>query len=172
MTVWRIPPPVRGGPAAAGNLGVERWLCGVAASYEKWPQGEYTFQLPDWGLPVLVAHEDRRVVSSGEPAPGDVGAARRFAEVDGLGVVVLLELSADYPSLLRDLAEERRTGLSVTAYVDPPPDGGPAWVYFSEVSLTEHPRDPLARVVSSGHLALGDWASLTGELAPAGRAVC
>lgn len=172
MTVWRIPPPVRGGPAAAGNLGVERWLCGVAASYEKWPEDRFAFRLPVCGLPVYVGHEEKRIVSSGEPAPGDVGVARRFAEVEDLGVIVLIEIGADYPSLLRDLTEERRTGLSVCAYLDPAPDGGPVRVYFSEVSLTEHPRDRLARVVSTGQLALDDWASLTGEPVPAGRAVC
>ncbi len=171
MTTWQMPPPARSGPAAAGSLGVERWLTGICASYERWPQGEYTFRLPPTGLPLYAGHQEQRIVSSGEPAPGDVGVARRFAEVDGLGVVVLLEVGADYPSLLWDIAESRRCGLSVTAYVDPPPDGGPAWVHFSEVSLTEHPRDPLARVVSTGALALADWTSLTGELAPAGR-VC
>lgn len=162
MTTWRIPPPGRSGPAPAGNS-AERWLCGIAASYEQWPPGEYRFQLPDWGLPVYADHREERHVSSGEPAPADVGAARKFHEIDGLGVVVLIEISADYPGLLRDVAERKRTGLSVCAHLDEPPIGGPAWVYFSEVSLTDHPRDPLARVVSTGRLALGDWEALTGE---------
>ena len=171
MTAWPVPPPARSGPAAAGSPGTERWLCGICASYEAWPPGEYTFRLPAVGLPLYVGHQAQRVVSSGEPAPGDVGACRRFAEVDGLGAVVLIEISADYPSLLWDVAE-RGAGLSVTAHLDEPPGGGPVWVYFSEVSLTGHPRDPLARVVSSGALALADWEALTGEPAPAGRAVC
>jgi hypothetical protein len=167
MTAWQVPPPARSGPAAAGSLGAQRWACGIAASYQEWPQAEYTFRPPDdIGLPVYVGHQETRIVTSGF-ADGSVGAARRFAEVPGLGVVVLLEIAG--LSVLRDIAEGKRCGLSVTAYVDPPPGGGPAWVYFSEISLTEHPRDPLARVVSSGALALSDWASLT---APAGRAVC
>lgn len=169
MTAWQIPPPARSGPDAAGNLGAERWACGIAASYQEWPQAEYTFRPPDdIGLPVYVGHQEKRIITSGF-ADGSVGAARRFAEVDDIGVIVLLEVAE--PSVLWDIAESRRCGLSVTAYVDPPPGGGPAWVYFSEVSLTEHPRDPLARVVSTGQLALSDWASLTGEPAPAGR-VC
>ncbi|HET9969820.1 MAG TPA: hypothetical protein VFQ68_16415 [Streptosporangiaceae bacterium] len=162
MTAWRIPPPARGAPAAAGKLSAERWLCGVAASYEEWPQAEYTFRLPGYGLPVYVGHEAERIVTSGF-VPGDVGAARRFAEIDGLGVVVLIEISADYPSLLWDVSAGKRCGLSVCAHIDEPPGGGQAWVYFSEVSLTEHPQDPRARVVSSGTLALQDWQDLAGE---------
>jgi hypothetical protein len=95
--------------------------------------------------------------------PGDVGAARRFAEVDGLGVICLIEIAADYAGVLWDVAEGRRNGLSVTAHLVEPPGGGLEWVYFSEVSLTSTPRDPLARVVSSGQLALDDWRTLTGE---------
>lgn len=171
MTTWQIPPPARSGPAATGNLSVERWLTGICATYERWPQDEYTFRLPPTGLPLYVSHEEERIVTSGF-APGDVGAARRFAEVDGLGIVVLIEVGADYPSLLWDVAEGRRNGLSIGYCTDEPPGGGPEWLYIREVSLTERPADPLARVVSCGAVALSDWEILTGERVPAGRAVC
>jgi len=135
---------------------VERWLCGVAASREQWPEDRYTFQLPCTGLPVHIDHQDLWACSSGM-VPGDVGAARRFAEVGGLGVVCLIEIAADHPAVLWDVAEGRRKGLSVTAHPVEPPGGGLEWVYFSEVSLTSTPRDPLARIVSSGQLALDNW---------------
>jgi hypothetical protein len=142
----------------------ERWACGVAASHQEWPPDRYTFQLTDIGRPVYLDHEPDWLGASGY-IPGDVGVCRRFAEVDGL-VIVLLEITA--PAVLLDLAAGKRTGLSVTAHLDPPPDGGPDWVYIAEVSLTSRPKDPLARVVSTGLLALRDWETLTGEAVAAG----
>jgi hypothetical protein len=164
MTAYWIPPPARSGPAVAGSgsLSVERWLCGVAASVEAWPPDRYTFQLPELGLPVHVDHAEQMFAPSGA-VDASIGTARRFAEVDGLGVICLIEIAADHPSVVWDVAEGRRNGLSVTAYPVEPPGGGLEWVYFSEVSLTSTPRDPLARIVSSGQLALGDWRTLTGE---------
>jgi hypothetical protein len=162
---YRVPVPARSGPAAAGSLSAEAWLCGVAASYEEWPQAEYTFRLPELALPVYVDHEEKQISSSGY-LPGDVGAARRFAEVDGLGVIVLIEIAADHPAILWDVAAGRRTGLSVSAHLDEPPGGGPTWVWFSEVSLTSRPADQLARVVSTGQLAFDDWRALTGQDPP------
>lgn len=162
--------PARSGPAAAGSPGVERWLTGLAASYERWPRDEYTFRLPPCAMPLYAGHQEQRIVSSGEPAPGDVGVVRLAAEVEDLGVIVLIEVGADYPSLLWDVTEGRRRGLSIGYCTDPPPGGGPEWLYIREVSLTERPADRLARVVSSGPLALSDWSALTGEPAPAGRA--
>lgn len=169
MTAWRIPPPARSGPAAAGSPGAERWLCGIAASYERWEPGRYSFRLPPCAVPLYAGHQEKRITISGEPAPGDVGVARRFAEVDGIGVVVLIEVAE--PSLLWDVAEGRRNGLSIGYCTDPPPGGGPELLYIREVSLTGHPADPLARVISQGKLALGDWVALACEGAPAGR-VC
>jgi hypothetical protein len=159
VTEYRIPVPLRAGTADPGSLGVERWACGVCASFEEWPEDRYTFVLPDIGRPVFVEHEAERLVTSGT-APGDVGVARRFADLDGL-IVCLLEISN--PSVMWDLSRGVRCGLSVTAHTDPPPDGGPEWVYIAEVSLCEHPKDVLARVVSLGEQGLRDWAVLTGE---------
>lgn len=165
MRQYRIPPPARLGAASgAGSVSVERWLCGLAATYDLWPRAEYTFRLPDIGRPVYVDHHEERVVSSGM-ADASVGVARRFAEIDGLRVVVLLEITS--PSVLWDVAEGRRNGLSISAHMDEPPGGGPEWVYIAEVSLTATPRDPRARVVSTGQLALRDWEVLTGEVVPA-----
>jgi hypothetical protein len=165
VTVYRIPPPARSGPAT-GNAGPEHWLCGIAASYERWPQPEYTFQIPPTGLPLYIGHEEKWIDSSGM-VPGEVGAARRFAEIDGVGLVTLIEVAADHATLLWDVAEGRRSGLSIGGCLDPPPGGGPEWLYIREVSLTEHPADPRARVISSGELALRDWEVLTGEHVPA-----
>jgi hypothetical protein len=163
VTVYRIPPPVRSGPAVPSSLGVERWACGVCASWEQWPADRFTFQLPDIGRPVFVEHREEMFVSSGMAA-ASVGTARRFAQVDGL-VIVLLEITE--PSVLWDLAEGKRNGLSIKAHMDPPPTGGADWTYIAEVSLTARPKDPLARVVSTGQVALDDWLSLTGEAVPA-----
>jgi hypothetical protein len=86
VTTYRIPPPARSGPATAAA--VERWLCGIAASYERWPREGYTFVIPPTGLPLYTGHEEQRFVTSGIVG-GDVGAARRFAEVDGVGLVTI-----------------------------------------------------------------------------------
>lgn len=161
MAVY-VPPPVRAGAADAGSLSAERWACGVAASSEEWPEDRFTWRLPEYGLPLRIDHEEEWIVPSGS-APGEVGAARRFADIGGL-VAVLLEITA--APVIWDLAEGRRRGLSVMAHVHEPPGGGPAWVYFSEVSLTSRPKDPLARVVSTGRLALADWRALTGDQGP------
>jgi len=161
VTAYRIPLPARSGPADVGDgrFSVERWACGVAASWEEWPPDRYTFALPNVGRPVFVDHEEDQIVTSGS-APADVGVARRFAETGGL-VIVLIELSA--ASVVWDLAQGKRNGLSIKAHLDPPPGGGPEWVHIAEVSLTSRPRDPLARVVSTGQFALHDWQVLTGE---------
>jgi hypothetical protein len=151
----------RAGPAANGNC---TKLHTSPHGDEKWPPGEYTFRLPLTGLPVYVDHQEEQAAASGF-VPGDIGAARRFAEVDGIGLVTLIEIHA--PAVLWDLAAGRRTGLSIGYCLDPPPDGGPEWVYLREVSLTSQPGDPRARVVSSGRLALHNWEVLTGEFVPA-----
>ena len=166
MTAYGLP-PADPGPRAAAGPGVERWLFGLAASYERWPQDRYTFALPTVGLPLYVGHEERRVVSSGLIA-GDVGAARYFAEVDGLGLVVLAEVAPDHPGIMWDLSEGRFNGLSIGCCLDPLPGSDHEWVYLREVSLTNHPADPRARVISTGRLAFADWELLTGEPAPSG----
>jgi hypothetical protein len=76
-------------------------------------------------------------------------------------VIVLMEITS--PSVLWDVAEGRRNGLSIHAHMGEPPVGDREWVWISEVSLTATPKDPLARVVSIGRLALHDWEVLTGE---------
>ena len=159
MTEYRVPLPARSGPADAADLGVERWACGVAASYEEWPPDRYEWRLPEYGLPLRVDHREQMFASSGA-VDGTVGAVRRFAQVDSL-VVCLIEVTS--PSVMWDWSRGVRCGLSVMSHVDEPPAGGPAWVYFSEVSLTGHPKDPLARVVSLGQAGLDDWRALTGE---------
>jgi hypothetical protein len=163
MATYWIPP--RCEPAASGGTSVERWLFGLAASYERWPRDRYTFQVPGVGLPLYMSHTERRIVSAGV-IDGDVGVARRFAEVDGLGLVVLLEVGPDYMSVLRDVAEERCNGLSIGYCLDEPPGGGPEWLYTREISLTASPADPRARVISRGQGALHDWEVLTGEIVP------
>jgi hypothetical protein len=161
VTAYRV--PARSGPADVGDgrFSVERWLCGVVASYEEWPQDRFSFRLSGGGLPLFISHEEQFIHYSGT-VPGDVGAARRLVELEGIGVVALIEVSA--PAVLLDVAQGKRTGLSVCAHVDDEVPVGPAWVWFSELSLTEHPVDPLARVVSTGQVALDDWLALTGEV--------
>ncbi|HXZ72639.1 MAG TPA: hypothetical protein VEH31_17455 [Streptosporangiaceae bacterium] len=108
---YRAVPGLR--PGGTGSLpGPERWLFGLASSYEMWPPDRYTFRLPPCALPLYASHEEHRAVSSGF-VPGDIGVARMFAEVEGLGLCVLAEVSGDHPGILWDLAEGRRNGLSV-----------------------------------------------------------
>ncbi|MBO0813678.1 MAG: hypothetical protein J2P30_00775 [Actinobacteria bacterium] len=165
MTSYVLPPwPPPDGesrPPLALSDSPERWLFGLAASREEWPAGEYEFRLPPCGLPLLIGHEEYSLAPSGR-VPGDVGVARRFHEVSE-GIVCLAEIGAEFVSVLWDVAERKRAGLSVKAHLDPPPGGGPTWVYFAEVSLTATPADRLARVVSHGKAALEDWQALTGE---------
>jgi hypothetical protein len=162
VTAYRVPRPVRSGPADAGNLGAEKWLCGIAASYERWPQDEYTFRVPPCALPLYAEHREEMLVPAGE-VPAVIGAARRFREIEGVGLVSLIEVGGAHPSVVWDVAAGRRAGLSIGYCLDPPPDGGPEWICLSEVSLTGTPGDPRARVISSGQLALDDWRALTGE---------
>jgi hypothetical protein len=157
VTVYRV--PARSGAAVASDLGVEKWACGVAASWEQWPPDRFEFRLADIGRPVYVDHHPEQIAAPGF-VPADVGTARRFAQVDGL-LVVLLEITS--PGVLWDLAQGKRNGLSIKAHLDQPPGGGPQWAYIAEVSLTSRPKDALARVVSTGQLALDYWRTLTGE---------
>lgn len=175
MTVYRIPLPARSSPATAapGHASPERWLLGLVASHARWPADRYEFHLPQTGLPLFLDHQERLIDGSGM-VDGDVGAARFFCEVADLGLIALIEVSADHPYLLWDVAEGRRAGLSIGYALDTVPGGdGPEWLYVREVSLTSRPRDPLARVISSGQLALDDWAALSGEPVPAAaQAAC
>jgi hypothetical protein len=167
VTTYRVPSPAAAPHTAASSPSAARWALGLAASCEQWPQSRFQFVLPATGLPLFVRHEDTRFVSSGSVS-GQVGAARYFAEISGLGVVCLIEVSAEYPSIMWDWAQGRQAGLSVTAhYLEDVPDGARSPVHFSEVSMCDSPRDPLAWVVSLGQMALDDWTVLTGEDAPA-----
>jgi hypothetical protein len=163
---WIPPRPGEIAEPPAARPESAQWLFGLCATYDRWPREEYSFRLPPCGIPLLLDHRERQIVTSGV-APGDVGVARRFAEIPDLGVVCLLEVSRSHPTILWDIAEDRRSGLSVKAHLDPPPGGGPDWVYLREVSLTSAPADSRARVASSGVNALADWELLTGEVVAA-----
>lgn len=163
MTTYRVPVPAASPHTASSPPGADRWACGIAASYGRWPRDRFRFVLPGTGLPLYVRHEAKQIAVSGLVS-GAVGAARFFAEVEGVGLVTLIEVSAEHPSIMWDWSHGRQAGLSVYAeWLDDVPDGARRQVHFREVSLTGTPRDPLARVVSLGQMALDDWATLTGE---------
>jgi len=71
-----------------------------------WPSDEYTFRLPPCGIPLLTEHDERLTASSGA-IPGDVGVARRFHEIPGFGIIVLMEVTV--PSGCGILAREDGT---------------------------------------------------------------
>jgi hypothetical protein len=126
-----------------------RILLGLAATRSKWPSTEYTFVLPVAALPVYYGHQEHLFASHGGRLDASIGTARLFHEVDGQGLITLIELGARY-------AADPPRGLSIGYCLDPQPSG-PTQIYIREISLTSHPGDKDARVLSTGKLALADW---------------